>query len=115
MKSTANADLSDAHGAQYVQKYKGAFGVIVTGKIPMGETLYPSDGKEGQSGDDSSVEYIVEHTQERCEGKSNSEHGLHLDQGQVSIVILQSFLLSFDLFLLLLIERIAVSFFSLFD
>lgn len=54
--------LSDAHGTQYVQKYKRALRVIITRKISVRQALYPADRDERQSGDHSPIEYIVEHT-----------------------------------------------------
>lgn len=52
--------------------------------------------------------HAVEHAQQGREGKSRCEHGLHLDQLQIAIVVLQLFFIAFDLLLVLLVQGLAV-------
>ena len=66
----------------------------------MRESLDPGDGNEGKLGDDLAVEDVVEHGQERGEGESDGEHGLHLDHHEVAVRVLQSLLVSLHLALL---------------
>ena len=54
--------------------------------------------------------HAVEHGKQRGKGQTDSKHRLHLDHGQVAIVRLELFLLSFQFFLLLLIARLAEGF-----
>lgn len=51
--------------------------------------------------------HAVEHAEQRREGESGSQHRLHLHHRQVAVVVLQLLLISFDLLLVLFVQRVA--------
>lgn len=58
--------------------------------------------------------HAIEHTEQSREGKSRGKHRFHLDQRQIPVVVFEFFLIPLDFFLVRLVQRIAVSFLTLF-
>lgn len=106
--------LTDGHRAQNVQEDERTLGVVLTGKITVGQSLDPGDWSERQSGHDATVKDAVEHAEQCREGETRRKHRLHLDQRQIAVVVLQLFLIAFDFLLGRFVQRVAVGFLALF-
>lgn len=57
----------------------------------------------------------IEHAEQGCEGESSGEHGLHLDQRQIPVIILQLLFVPFQFLLLVLDQDFSVRLFELLD
>lgn len=59
--------------------------------------------------------HAVEHAEQGSEGEPSGEHGLHLDQRQVPVIILQLLLVPFQFLLLILDQNLTVRLLQLLD
>lgn len=92
--------LPDGHGAEDVEEDEGAVREVLAHEVPVREALHPGDGGEGQLGHDLAVEDGVEHGEEGGEDEADGEHGLHLDEHEVAVGVLESLLVALHLALL---------------
>jgi len=100
--------LPNGHRAQNVKEDEGAVCVVIPRQVAVRQPLDPRYRGERQLGHHPSVKDRIKHSKERSEGEAYGQHGLHFNEGKVSIVVFQLLLFPINFLAVLLVKGIRV-------